>query len=101
MPRRARLTTSLVLGLATLVGVGVFAAVVPSAAAASTLTNPSFDANGATQTPTGWSESGTTTASKSEAGGRSGGFQLAHWASSAYTVETLQTLSPLTAFRVW
>jgi arabinogalactan endo-1,4-beta-galactosidase len=85
-----------VLGLATLLGVGVFAAVVPTASAASTLTNPGFDANGASQSPSGWSESGTTGASKSEAGGRSGGFQLAHWASSAYTVETFQTLSPLT-----
>jgi arabinogalactan endo-1,4-beta-galactosidase len=65
------------------------------AQAATTLTNPGFESNGASQTPTGWSESGTTSASKSEAGGHSGGFQLAHWASSAYTVETYQILTGL------
>lgn len=68
----------------------------PPAHAASTVTNPGFDSNGASQTPTGWSESGTVAASKSEAGGRGGGYQLAHWASSAYTVETYQTLTGLT-----
>ncbi|GAA1805323.1 glycosyl hydrolase 53 family protein [Luedemannella flava] len=69
----------------------------PWATAASTLTNPGFDSNGASQTPTGWSESGTVAASKSEYGGRNGGYHLAHWASAAYTVETTQTLTGLTA----
>src|SRR5262245_160883 len=92
MPRRTSLSAA-----AILLGIGLAVALAPAANAASTLTNPSFDANGASQTPTGWSESGTVAASKSEAGGHSGGFQLAHWASSAYTVETNQTLTGLTA----
>src|SRR5688572_10741901 len=71
-------------------------AVTAQPAAAVTISNPGFESNGASQTPTGWSESGTTSASKSEAGGRSGSFQLAHWASSAYSVETFQTVSGLT-----
>lgn len=84
--------------LAALVAVtAALAAPALPAAAASTVTNPGFDANGASQTPTGWSESGTVAASKSEAGGRSGGYQLAHWASAAYTAETYQTLTGLTA----
>ena len=66
------------------------------AAAASTLTNAGFE-SGASQTPSGWSESGTTSASKTEAGGHSGSVQLAHWASSAYIVETYQTLTGLTS----
>jgi len=71
-------------------------AVTAQPAAAVTISNPGFEANGASQTPTGWSESGTTSASKSEAGGRSGSFQLAHWASSAYSVDTFQTVNGLT-----
>ncbi len=68
------------------------------AAGASTVTNPGFEANGATQTPASWSETGNAAASKSEAGGRSGGgYRLTHWAASAYTVETHQTLTGLTA----
>ena len=71
-------------------------ALAPPAIAASTITNPGFE-SGVGQSPTGWSESGTTSASKSEAGGRSGSAQLAHWASSAYSVETYQVLTGLTA----
>ena len=67
-------------------------AVALPAVAASTNTNPGFE-SGVGQSPTGWSESGTTSASKSEAGGRSGSAQLAHWASSAYSVETYQVLT--------
>src|SRR5262245_55183412 len=66
------------------------------AASAATVANPGFESNGASQTPTGWSESGTVAASKSESGGHSGGFQLAHWSASAYTAETFQTLTGLT-----
>ncbi|HEX6686980.1 MAG TPA: arabinogalactan endo-1,4-beta-galactosidase [Candidatus Limnocylindrales bacterium] len=83
-----------VLALAAAVA-GPFVAAQPASAAA-TVTNPGFESNGASQTPTAWSESGTVAASKSEAGGRSGSYQLAHWASSAYTVETFQTLTGLT-----
>lgn len=76
-----------------------------NAYAASTVTNPGFESNGASQTPTGWSESGTVAGAKSEAGGHGGSYQLAHWASSAYTVETYQTLTGLTTgwytLRAW
>ncbi len=82
-------------GLASLT---VVAAMVPAPGfAAATVTNPGFESNGASQTPTAWSESGTVAASKSEAGGHSGSYQLAHWAASAYSVETLQTLTGLTS----
>ncbi|WP_239124517.1 glycosyl hydrolase 53 family protein [Rhizocola hellebori] len=64
---------------------------------ATTVTNPGFESNGATQTPASWSETGTVAASKTEAGGRSGSFRLTHWAASAYSVETQQTLTGLTA----
>lgn len=74
----------------------VLAFVAPPAQAAATVTNPGFESNGASQTPTGWGESGTATASKTEAGGHSGSFQLAHWASTAYSVDTSQTLTGLT-----
>lgn len=83
--------------VAALVAASALTCSVGSASAASTVTNPGFDSNGASQTPSGWSETGTVAASKSEAGGRSGGFQLAHWSSSAYTVETHQTLTGLSA----
>src|SRR6266545_4999485 len=77
----------------------------PGLASAATVTNPGFESNGASQTPTGWSESGNVTASKTESGGHSGSFQLAHWSSSAYTVETFQTLTGLAAgsytLRAW
>ncbi len=75
------------------------ALVVPAdpAHAAATVTNPGFEASGAGQSPASWSETGTVAASKTEAGGRSGSFRLTHWASSAYTVETHQTLTGLTA----
>lgn len=79
--------------------IGLVAALLPAAAAygAATVTNPGFEANGASQAPASWAESGVTAASKTEAGGRSSGYRLTHWAASAYTVETHQTLTGLTA----
>ena len=88
-------TKSLLAGAAALLTAGIVAAVATTAAAASTLTNPGFE-SGVGQSPTGWSESGTVTASKSEGGGPSGAAQLAHWASSSYVVETYQILDGLT-----
>ena len=88
-------TKSLLAGAAALLTAGIVAAVATTAAAASTLTNPGFE-SGVGQSPTGWSESGTVTASKSEGGGHSGAAQLAHWASSSYVVETYQILDGLT-----
>jgi arabinogalactan endo-1,4-beta-galactosidase len=68
-----------------------------SAQAASTLTNGGFEADGAgAAAPSGWSEYGSTAASFAESGGRSGGYRLSHWASTAYKVETYQYLSGLT-----
>lgn len=83
------------LAAAALAAVAALAAPASPAAAASTVTNPGFESNGASQTPTGWSESGTVAASKSEAGGRSGSYRGTHWFASAYTVETHQTLTGL------
>src|SRR5262245_52549663 len=95
--RTSRLTVLAVTGAVAVAAVLIAGGVASPALAATTLTNPGFDANGASQTPTGWSESGTVAAAKSEAGGRSGGFQLAHWAASAYSVQTTQTLTGLTS----
>ncbi|MBO3749106.1 arabinogalactan endo-1,4-beta-galactosidase [Streptosporangiaceae bacterium NEAU-GS5] len=61
--------------------------------AASTITNGGFESNGATQTPTGWTTSGTAAADFTESGGRSGSFRLTHWSASAYSVRTTQTLT--------
>jgi arabinogalactan endo-1,4-beta-galactosidase len=81
--------------VALLAAAALVTAVATNASAASTVTNPGFE-SGVGQNPTGWSESGTVTASKSEGGGRSGSAQLAHWASSSYVVETYQVLDGLT-----
>lgn len=62
-------------------------------AATGALVNGGFEDNGASQTPTGWSESTDVATSFSEAGGRSGSYRLAHWSSNAYTVSTYQTIS--------
>ena len=88
----------LVAGLlvAGLVSAGLFAGG-GTAHAASTLTNTGFE-SGVGQSPSGWSESSNTgqqSASYSEAGGRSGNYRLAHWASGAYQVETHQQLTGL------
>jgi arabinogalactan endo-1,4-beta-galactosidase len=75
---------------------------------APTVVNPGFEANGRTQTPNGWDEwsgTGQTSASYTEPGGRSGSYRLAHWASSAYQVETYQYFSSVPngsyTLRVW
>ncbi|KXK63067.1 arabinogalactan endo-1,4-beta-galactosidase [Micromonospora rosaria] len=83
------------LGLALIAG-GLVAA--GPATAASTLTNAGFEANGGTQTPSGWSEysaTGQQSASYTEAGGRTGSYRLSHWAAGAYQVETYQHLDGL------
>ena len=97
--RRALLT-----GLcAVLVTAGLLAVPGASAYASSTVVNPGFSANGATTTPTGWSAyspNSTASASYSEAtsSGYSGdGYQLTHWSSAAYDVNTYQYLSGLPA----
>ncbi|MGW3731431.1 glycosyl hydrolase 53 family protein, partial [Streptomyces sp. NPDC000851] len=77
-------------------GLALTALPAPTAAAASTLTNGGFEADGTgAATPSGWSEYGSTGASYVEAGGRSGSYRLSHWASTAYKVETYQYLSGL------
>ncbi|MBQ1088873.1 arabinogalactan endo-1,4-beta-galactosidase [Streptomyces sp. B93] len=77
-------------------GLALTALPAQSAQAASTLTNGGFEADGAgAAVPGGWSEYGSTAASYTEAGGRSGGYRLSHWSSSAYKVETYQYLSGL------
>ncbi|GAA3463102.1 arabinogalactan endo-1,4-beta-galactosidase [Saccharothrix longispora] len=62
----------------------------PQAVAASTLANPGFESGAS-----GWTSTGG--ASFTEAGGRSGSTRLTHWSSSAYRVETRQTLTGLTS----
>jgi hypothetical protein len=57
------------------------------------IVNPGFESNSATQTPTGWSESSTASASYTEAGGRTGSYSLIHWASTSFKASTYQTLS--------
>ncbi|MFJ2115249.1 glycosyl hydrolase 53 family protein, partial [Streptomyces sp. NPDC087850] len=67
--------------------------------AATTLTNPGFEADATgTATPSGWStysEAGQNAASFTESGGASGSRRLSHWSASAYKVETYQFLSGL------
>ena len=73
------------------------------ARASSTVTNPGFNENGATTSPTGWTTSsadGTTSASYSEAtseGYDGDDYQLTHWSSSAFEVDTYQTLTGLSS----
>lgn len=87
------LLTLIVLLLSTMVDVGVITA----HAYTNLLTNPGFE-SGASQTPTGWSESGANVdASKSETGNpHSGTYKGTHWKSSAYSVYTYQTKTGLT-----
>jgi arabinogalactan endo-1,4-beta-galactosidase len=73
------------------------------ARASSTVTNPGFNENGATTSPTGWTTSSTddtTSASYSEAtseGYDGDDYQLTHWSSSAFEVDTYQTLTGLSS----
>jgi arabinogalactan endo-1,4-beta-galactosidase len=87
-------------------GLALTALPAQSAQAASTLTNTGFEADGSgAATPSGWSEYGSTAASFTESGGRSGSYRLTHYSSSAYKVETYQYLSGLTngnyTLRAW
>lgn len=62
------------------------------------VTNPGFEAEPPTQTPTGWPEYFTTSASYTQVGGggpHSGSYNLAHWSSAAYQVATEQTITGL------
>jgi arabinogalactan endo-1,4-beta-galactosidase len=61
------------------------------------LINPDFEADGTpTSDPTGWNSTGDTNADFTEWGGLSGeGYRLTHWSSSAYIVETWQTVTGL------
>ncbi|WP_447005937.1 glycoside hydrolase family 53 protein [Saccharothrix isguenensis] len=81
----------------------VAAAGAPAASAASSIANGGFESG-----TSGWTTSspnGTQAASFTEPGGRSGGYRLSHWSSSAYQVETTQTLTGLAngrfTARVW
>jgi mannan endo-1,4-beta-mannosidase len=71
------------------------------------LTNPSFEYDGAaTQTPYGWTEWNAPTASYTEnITPKTGTYNLAHWASSAYQVSTYKALTGLQnglyTFRAW
>ena len=61
--------------------------------------NPAFDLDGAgTATPTGWTTTGTSGASFTEATGygyNGDAFQLTHWSSAAYDVDTRQRVTGL------
>ena len=99
------------LALASALCVSLSAVAVPATPAAATtttltVTNPGFESGGAgTATPAGWTASGTTSASYTESGGRSGSFRLAHYSASAYTVDTFQQITNITpgsyVFGVW
>jgi arabinogalactan endo-1,4-beta-galactosidase len=66
------------------------------AASLPALVNPGFEDDGAIPTaPSGWTNSGTTTAASIEPGGHLGGFHLAHRYADDYSVETSQTLTNL------
>ena len=74
-------------------------AAVPASATTSTptITNAGFEADGSgVASPSGWSSSGTTSADYTESGGHSGSYRLSHWASSAYAVDTYQTITNIT-----
>ena len=82
-----------------LVVAGSIAAAVPAHATTTTptVTNPGFESNGTgTATPTGWTASGTTSASYTQSGGHSGSYELTHYSASAYTVDTYQELTNIT-----
>ncbi|MER5375600.1 arabinogalactan endo-1,4-beta-galactosidase [Streptomyces sp. NPDC002553] len=77
-------------------GLALTALPAQSAHAAAPLANGGFEAGGSgTAVPAGWSESGDSAASFTEAGGHGGSLRLSHWASTPYKVETYQRLSGL------
>jgi arabinogalactan endo-1,4-beta-galactosidase len=100
MPRRTLSLLAVVLTAAALLSPADPA----RAQATPVVANPGFE-SGTAQTPTGWSESGQSSASYAEAGGRFGSRRLAHWASSAYQVETYQQFTNVPngsyTLRVW
>lgn len=69
------------------------------AAAAGAVVNPGFSSDGAgTAVPTGWTSSGSARASFTEATGygyNGDGFQLTHWSSAPYRVDTWQRVGGL------
>jgi beta-galactosidase len=83
--------------------VGLAVAPGGAARASATVVNPGFSENGATTTPTGWTTSSaddTASASYSEAtaeGYDGDAYQLTHWSSSAFEVDTYQTLTGLSS----
>ena len=95
--KRALLTTA----IASLAAVGLVTVVPAAARAAATVVNPDFNQSGGTTTPPGWSTfspNGTASASYTEATSNGYGgdaYQLTHWSSAAYNVDTYQTLSGL------
>ncbi len=60
-----------------------------------TVPNGGFESSGATQTPTGWTETGSVNASYTQSGGHSGSYRLSHYSSSAYEVFTYRTVTGL------
>lgn len=61
------------------------------------LTNPGFESNGATQTPTGWSEWDTSAANYTETvgGAHSGSYHATHWKAAAYSCSAYQKKTSL------
>ena len=57
------------------------------------IVNPDFEANGPTETPTGWSTTGNAAASYTQQGGYSGKYCLTQYAANAYQVYTYQTVT--------
>lgn len=88
-------------------GLPVFTATAPAFATTTpTVNNPGFETDRAgTATPTGWSKSGTLSASYTEWGGRTGSYRLTHYSPSAYTVDTFQQITNITpgyyTFGLW
>jgi arabinogalactan endo-1,4-beta-galactosidase len=62
------------------------------------VTNPGFEADGATQEPSGWTtwSNNNPSANFTEAGGHFGSYRLSHWRSTAYQVSTYQVKTGLT-----
>ena len=111
-PRRPRVRRGSTLALAAALCLGSLSAVVATAVPAEattttpTVTNPGFESGGTgTATPAGWTAGGSTSASYTESGGRSGSYRLTHYSASAYTVDTYQEITNITAgyytFGVW
>jgi arabinogalactan endo-1,4-beta-galactosidase len=92
--RAGRILAALSLAVA-----GTFAAEAPAHATTTspTVTNPGFETDGTgTATPTGWTASGTTSASYTQSGGHAGSYELTHYSSAAYTVDTYQEITNIT-----